>query len=155
MIAHAAAAHTAAGTGEPTADFDAAVEAMILMAGPGFESGGLSIAHALTRGLSYVPGAASAAHGLQVAYGLIVQLELEGNGFPPELLDLYRAVDLPMSLAALGVTEPREADFEAIAAPSAKARHILNFSRPVSEADLTMAMRLVEERFGRAPRASA
>jgi glycerol dehydrogenase len=50
------------------------------MSGLGFESGGLSIAHAMTRGLSKVPGSREAMHGQQVAYGLLLQLMLEGSG---------------------------------------------------------------------------
>src|SRR5690606_33407810 len=68
------AALSAAGSGTPTPAFERTVEAMILMSGLGFESGGLSIAHALTRGLPHVPGVATALHGLQVAVGLLVQL---------------------------------------------------------------------------------
>lgn len=44
-----------AGSGEVTVAFDHLIEAVLLMSGLGFESGGLSIAHAMTRGLSKIP----------------------------------------------------------------------------------------------------
>jgi glycerol dehydrogenase len=122
---------------------------MILMAGLGFESGGLSIAHALTRGLSGVRDAKKAPHGLQVAYGLLVQLELEGNGYPEELLELYHATGLPLSLRDLSLSDPSNDDLRAIAEPSAKAGHIRNFGRPLTAQDLIVAMQSVEDRFGK------
>ncbi|MDT4836012.1 Glycerol dehydrogenase [compost metagenome] len=77
LLADGADAVAAAGSGQPTPAFERVVEAMILMSGLGFESGGLSIAHALTRGLPKINGVAASAHGLQVALGLLVQLDLE------------------------------------------------------------------------------
>ena len=65
------------GSGQPNAAFERVVEAALLMSGLGFESGGLSIAHAMTRGLSRVAGPREAVHGWQVAYGLLLQLVLE------------------------------------------------------------------------------
>jgi glycerol dehydrogenase len=149
LIENAASACEIAGSGQPNGAFDAAIEAMILMAGLGFESGGLSISHALTRGLSHVKVAKTAPHGLQVAYGLLVQLQLEGNGFPPELLGLYQATGLPMSLSALGVTDPGHPVFSIIAEPSAQASHIRNFSRPITVDHLVEAMAAIESRFGK------
>ena len=55
LLEDGAQALAAAGTGRPTPAFERAVEAMILLSGLGFESGGLSIAHALTRGLPASP----------------------------------------------------------------------------------------------------
>ena len=149
LIVNASSAYAVAGSGTSTEAFDAAVEAMILMAGLGFESGGLSIAHALTRGLSGVRDAKKAPHGLQVAYGLLVQLELEGNGYPEELLELYHATGLPLSLRDLSLSDPSNDDLRAIAEPSAKAGHIRNFGRPLTAQDLIVAMQSVEDRFGK------
>lgn len=135
-----------AGTGKPTAAFEELVEALFLMGGLGFESGGLSIAHAMTRGLSKVPGAAEAMHGQQVAYGLLVQLALEGRpeAFLADLRAFYAAVGLATSLAALGVETPGEADYHAIAAPTLAAPHARNFTRTLTEADLVDALRATE-----------
>jgi glycerol dehydrogenase len=150
LIHNGADAYSVAGSGNPTEAFDAAVEAMILMAGLGFENGGLSIAHALTRGLSNVRGACKAPHGLQVAYGLLVQLQLEGNGYPEDLLALYRATGLPTSLVDLSLVDVTDDDLLTIAEPSAVVAHTANFSRPVTVQDLLVAMRAVEVRFFKA-----
>lgn len=69
---------------EPDAAFENIVEATILLSGLGFESGGLSIAHSLTRGFSAIPSLNGALHGEQVAFGLLTQLCLEQRS--PEFL---------------------------------------------------------------------
>jgi glycerol dehydrogenase len=68
---HATEALRIAGSGAPDAAFEAVVEAVILMSGLGFENGGLSIAHAMTRGLMLAPRTKNHAHGEHVAYGLL------------------------------------------------------------------------------------
>jgi glycerol dehydrogenase len=137
-----------AGTGRPTAGFERLIEAMFLMGGLGFESGGLSVAHAMTRGLSRVPGAAAAMHGQQVAYGLLVQLTLEGRSeaFLADLRAFYDAVGLATSLSALGAARASDDLYRAIAGPTLAAPHARNFVRTLSEDDLVAAMRAVEER---------
>jgi glycerol dehydrogenase len=135
-----------AGTAPPNAAFEKLVEALFLMGGLGFESGGLSIAHAMTRGLSRVPAAARAMHGQQVAYGLLVQLTLEGRSadFLADMRAFYGAVGLATSLSALGVGDAGEAAFRAIAGPTLAAPHAKNFTRALTEPDLIDAMRRVE-----------
>ena len=146
LIANGVEACGLAGTGQVTAAFEETVEAMLLMAGLGFESGGLSIAHALTRGLSITRGAKTAAHGLQVAYALLVQFALEGRPPPPELLEFYRNVGLPMSLAEIGVTSPDTSDFTKIATATVGVRHMSNFPRKISEREMIEAIVEVEGR---------
>ena len=118
-----------------------AVEAMIL-SGLGFESGGLSIAHALTRGLPRIAGLATSAHGLQVALGLLVQLDLEArdDGLLAELTRWYAQVGLPVSLRELGATAPTDAELETAAALT-NARHAASFDRTLSVAELAAALR--------------
>jgi glycerol dehydrogenase len=143
---HALAGLQVAGTGKTSPSFEKLLEAMFLMGGLGFESGGLSVAHAMTRGLSKVPEAARAMHGHQVAYGLLVQLVLEERS--PEFLDdirgFYRAVGLPVSLRELGVTHPSDEIFREIAAPTLAAPHAKNFQRTLAAQDLVQAMRQIE-----------
>lgn len=82
------------------------VEAAILCSGVGFENGGLATAHALTRGLSAMPELHGALHGYEVAYGLLVQFTLENRelDFFRGMVDFYRQVGLPTTLADLGMT---------------------------------------------------
>ena len=136
LLEDGAQALAAAGTGRPTPAFERAVEAMILLSGLGFESGGLSIAHALTRGLPRIAGLATSAHGLQVALGLLVQLDLEArdDGLLAELTRWYAQVGLPVSLRELGATAPTDAELETAAALTLNARHAANFDRTLSVA---------------------
>lgn len=142
LLEYGEAALEAAGTGVPTPAFERAVEAMILMSGLGFESGGLSIAHALTRGLPRIDGVGPALHGLQVAVGLLVQLDLENRSDDTlaELTQWYGRVGLPTTLRELGATAIDEAHVREAAALTLKARHATNFDYPLSETDLTAAL---------------
>ena len=143
---HAVEGLAVAGTSRPTPAFEQLVEALFVMGGLGFESGGLSIAHAMTRGLSRVPEAAKAMHGHQVAYGLLVQLALEerDDDFMADLRSFYAATGLATSLSALGVRAPDDETFTIIAGPTLAAPHAKNFMRALSEAALVGAMRRVE-----------
>lgn len=143
---HAAEGLRVAGTSKPTPAFEKLVEALFVMGGLGFESGGLSIAHAMTRGLSRVPEAAKAMHGQQVAYGLLVQLALEARdeAFMADMRSFYAAVGLAINLSSLGVTAPGDDIYQTIAGPSLAAPHARNFTRALTEADLVDAMRRVE-----------
>ncbi|MCY1526602.1 Iron-containing alcohol dehydrogenase [compost metagenome] len=117
---------------------------MILMSGLGFESGGLSIAHALTRGLPKINGVAASAHGLQVALGLLVQLDLEqrADGMLADLKQWYAQVGLPTTLRELGATgTPSDAELALAADLSLKARHAANFDRALDTGALAAALR--------------
>lgn len=146
LVRHAAAAWSVAGTGAVTEDFDAAVEAMILMAGLGFESGGLSLPHALTRGIPLLPRGATVPHGMQVAWALIVHFETLGLEPPPELVALYRAVGLPLCLEDLGVPPPSSADLAALADATLAVRHAKNMPFELDARTLLNAVLRVETR---------
>lgn len=144
---HAPAALAAAKAGRSNDGYERVIEACFLLAGLAFEGCGLSIAHAMTRGLSAVPQTAAALHGRQVAYALLVQFVLEKR--PDDFLAgqhaFYRLVGLPRSLAELGLTAPSAADLGLIAELTIRAPHTRNFERPLAEGDLIEAMRTVEE----------
>jgi glycerol dehydrogenase len=143
---HAAAALDAVQSGGLTEDVEATVEAVILMSGLGFENGGLSIAHSLTRGLVLARGAKSAIHGNQVAYGALVQLAAEERdvAFILDVMGFLRSVGLPTSLAELGMTDATEAEIEQIARLTMTAPHLANVVRPVDQAGIAAAIRHVE-----------
>ncbi|QFQ87995.1 iron-containing alcohol dehydrogenase [Paracoccus kondratievae] len=144
LLVHGAAAYDAAGSGQPTADFEFAVEAMILMAGLGFESGGLSVPHALTRGLSLLHGAAPMPHGHEVAYGLTVHHRLLGGRLPDDMVALYDHVGLPRSLRELTGRAVTTKQIEAVARAAMPVRHMLNFPRLLGLSDLVAAMTTIE-----------
>jgi len=80
------------------------VESTVLLSGLSFESGGLSLAHALIRGLTSIPELSTKLHGELVAYGTIVQaiLEKREQCFLLELILFLRSIGLPTTLDDLG-----------------------------------------------------
>ncbi|MCB2216310.1 glycerol dehydrogenase [Desulfofustis glycolicus] len=89
-----------------TDELETVVEATILLSGLGFESGGLAAAHSIHGGFTALPAMQKALHGELVAFGVLAQCVLEGKNDAElqELLWFYRALDLPMTLAELGLS---------------------------------------------------
>lgn len=130
-----------------SAEVESVVEATILMSGLGFENGGLSIAHSLTRGFSAIASLGQALHGEQVAYGLLVQLVMEGRpaAFIAELRAFYRQLGLPLSLADLGLAEEKGDAIARIAKRSfAEAPYIRHIEAEVDERVIVSAIETLE-----------
>jgi glycerol dehydrogenase len=83
------------------------VEANTLLSGLGFESSGLAAAHAVHNGLTAAPATHDYFHGEKVAYGLLVQLVLEGQprSVREPVLRFATEVGLPVTLAEIGLHE--------------------------------------------------
>ncbi len=81
------------------------IEANTLLSGLGFESGGLAVAHSVHNGLTTVPETHNYYHGEKVAFGLIVQLVLEGQPTKliEEVITFCESVGLPVCLQDLGI----------------------------------------------------
>ncbi len=81
------------------------VEANTLLSGLGFESSGLAAAHAVHNGLTAVPETRAYLHGEKVAFGVLVQLVLEGqpHSIIEEVLRFSTSVGLPTRLAEIGL----------------------------------------------------
>lgn len=128
---------------EPDDAFENIVEATILLSGLGFESGGLSIAHSLTRGFSALPALNGALHGEQVAFGLLTQLCLEGRSpeFLADMVAFFRAVGLPTSLKDMGFSGNVEEAIRIIAERSiAEAPYLKQFVGEVTDQKLITAL---------------
>lgn len=130
-----------------TGAVESVVEATILMSGLGFESGGLSLAHSLTRGFSAIPALSAALHGEQVAYGLLVQLVVEGR--PAEFLSdfrsFYQRLGLPLKLADMGLSGDVAAALQTIAERTiAEAPYIRQIEAELDGAKLKAALERVE-----------
>lgn len=128
----------------PNEAFERVVEATILFSGLGFESGGLSISHALTRGFSAIPSLSGALHGEQVAFGLLAQLCLEERpgDFVSELKAFYRQIGLPTSLADLGFAGNEDDAIRTIAERTvADAPYVQQFQSRVDSTNLAHALR--------------
>jgi glycerol dehydrogenase len=93
------------------------VEANTLLSGLGFESSGLAAAHAVHNGLTVMPATRAFWHGEKVAFGALVQLVLEGQprDLVCEVLEFCATVELPVTLAALGLADLSDEDLTRVA----------------------------------------
>jgi glycerol dehydrogenase len=105
LLADGADALRAVETQVVTPALERLVEANTLLSGLGFESSGLAAAHAIHNGLTTAPETRSFYHGEKVAFGLLVQLVLEGQPGDVfnEVLEFAERVGLPMTLADIGL----------------------------------------------------
>ena len=93
---------------------DAVIAGGGLVGGLGERYTRLAAAHSVHNGLTVLPQTANVLHGAKVAYGILVQLALEGRDDElHELAAAYRPLALPRTLADLGVDA---VDKEALAA---------------------------------------
>jgi len=132
LLAHAPQAMADAVAGRLSPAFEAVVEAVILMSGLGFENGGLSLAHSLTRGFTREPAVATVRHGEQVAFGLLVQLHLTPGAEATlrELIPFCAKLGLPTRLADIGLSRHHVAVLDRIAAATLTAPHIGHLPGP-------------------------
>jgi glycerol dehydrogenase len=138
--AHGAAAVADVRARQVSPALDDVVEACILHSGLAFESGGLSIAHSLTRGFSAVPALARALHGEQVAVGLLAQLMLSDGEHDRlrDLLNFYREIGLPRALSALGASADDHYEIARISLETAP--YIGNFERSLAAKEISDAL---------------
>jgi len=148
---HGRAALDAVEAGVPDEALEAVVEAALLLSGLGFEGGGLSIAHSVAITLALTPGLDRAAHGEQVAYGLLVQLALDDRD--ERLLDLTgfcAEVGLARTLEMLGAPNAGEAEIRLLARKTMSAPWVANHPLTPGYDELVDALTRVE-RAGRGP----
>lgn len=127
---------------ECTEEVESVVEATVLLSGLGFESGGLSLSHALLRGLTAIASLSGALHGEMVAFGTVVQLVLEQRS-PEELrehVDLLSRLALPVTLRELGQTVLTPQELTLVAELTLGAPYIGNFERALSVRDFERAI---------------
>jgi glycerol dehydrogenase len=149
ILDHGEAALAAIDRQQPDQALERVVEATILMSGLAFESGGLSVAHSMTRGLTALEPWSRQMHGMQVAYANVVQMHAQGA--EAEDIDAFalfcRRIGLPVSLAELGGRDATGQEIASIAAKTMTAPHIRHLPRPVDEGELCRSIRWVEERY--------
>jgi hypothetical protein len=106
LLADGADALSAVETKVVTPALERIVEANTLLSGLGFESSGLAAAHAIHNGLTTAPQTRGFFHGEKVAFGVLVQLILEGKcrTLLNEILEFAADVGLPIELADIGLT---------------------------------------------------
>ncbi len=93
------------------------VEANILMSGLGFEGGGLAAAHSVANGLTVWEDAHRSLHGEKVAFGLLVQLVLQGESKAEfdKIMQFNLEIGLPVCLKDIGGSECDPKTIESIA----------------------------------------
>jgi glycerol dehydrogenase len=93
-----------------TPELERIIEANILLSGLGFESGGLSGAHAIHNGLTALRETHDCWHGEKVAIGTLSLLILTKR--PADMVsrvyDFCQAVGLPVCLADIGLESPTD-----------------------------------------------
>ncbi|HVI50824.1 MAG TPA: glycerol dehydrogenase [Candidatus Sulfotelmatobacter sp.] len=112
LLAHGVAAMKAARKQEVTPDLEKIVEANTLLSGLGFESGGLSGAHAIHNGLTALAETHHYWHGEKVAIGTLALLMLTERPIQVinEVYAFCEAVGLPTTLAQIGLAKVSDAD---------------------------------------------
>lgn len=91
-----------------TPELENIIEANLYLSGMGFESVGLAAAHAIHDALTQLPQTHGAMHGEKVAIGVLVQhiLEHESSEQLSQTRDFFRSINLPLSLADIGLNCP-------------------------------------------------
>ncbi|WP_204113632.1 glycerol dehydrogenase [Shimia biformata] len=121
ILRHATGAFDSVCRQDITAEVEDLVEATVLLSGLGFENGGLSLAHALIRGITSIPATSRNLHGEMVAFGALVQTVVEGRSQQEidQLLTVLVHVGLPTTFADLGYEGViSEADLDRMIAPT-------------------------------------
>jgi glycerol dehydrogenase len=117
LLNYGTTAKLACEAGVVTSALEHIVEANTLLSGLGFESGGLSGAHAIHNGLTILPETHHFWHGEKVAIGTLALLMLTDR--PPavikEAFDFCEAVGLPITLAQIGLENITDKQLMAVA----------------------------------------
>jgi glycerol dehydrogenase len=132
-------AKTEAEAGIPGPAFEAVVEANVLLSGLGFESGGLSAAHAVGHAFHHIRSlfGKPLLHGELVAFGTLVQLVMEAR--KPEFLETIfgfcRAVGLPTTFSQMTLGGVGDDAMETVALAASRDILIRTFAGACSERD--------------------
>lgn len=104
LLANGVAALQANKDKSVTPEFEAVVEANILLSGMGFESGGLSIAHALHNALTSRFGKEiKASHGQIIAVTTLIHLKSESRTELSKYQTFFQKLSLPVTIKDLGL----------------------------------------------------
>ncbi len=151
LLADGPAAKLAADNKVVTKSLTNIIETNILLSGIGFESNGVSAAHAIYDGFMTIPGAHDKYHGEWVAFGTIVLLVLENRPQQEidEVVKFCSTVGLPITLQDLGMGMISKNElFKVAQAASAPKKSIHNEPFPVTDDDVFAAI-LVADSIGK------
>lgn len=144
LMEYGVLAKTACEAGCTSPALERVIEANTLLSGLGFESGGLSAAHAIHNGLTVLEQTHHYWHGEKVAFGTLAMLMLTDS--EPDLIDMVfdfcEEVGLPTTFEDIGLKGVSDADLlRAAEAACAEGETIHNDARPVSAASVMAAMK--------------
>lgn len=123
------------------------IEANTYLSGIGFESGGLSAAHAIHNGMTVLEETHKLLHGEKVAYGALTQLVLENRpeGEIREIASFCQKVGLPTTLEDLGLAGVTDERLLAAAVETCRPDDTMgNMPFAVKPEDIVAAVRKVD-----------
>ncbi|MFQ3623176.1 MAG: glycerol dehydrogenase [Acetobacteraceae bacterium] len=147
LLQYGALARAACARKVVTPALEHVVEANTLLSGLGFESGGLSAAHAIHNGLTVLHGTHAYWHGEKVAIGTLALLMLADR--PPAMIEevfgFCESVGLPTTLADIGLADVDDAGLLRVAQRAcAEGETIWNMPHEVSPRRVVAALRAVD-----------
>jgi glycerol dehydrogenase len=139
LMDHGVRAKIEAESRVPGPSLDAVVEANVLLSGLGFESGGLSAAHAVGHAFHHIRHLFERPpfHGELVAFGTLVQLVMEGRkpAFLDTIFAFCRAIGLPTTFSDMSLHGITEEALETVAYVASKDILIQSFVGAKTERD--------------------
>lgn len=112
ILSKGVSAKLAAEKGLCTIDVEDVIEANTLLSGLGVQNTSCAGAHSIAEGITVLPPCAKLLHGQVVAFGILVQLIVEGAPWEEvnEMYEFFEQVGLPTTFADLGI--PNASDVE-------------------------------------------
>ncbi|KGP90639.1 alcohol dehydrogenase [Pontibacillus chungwhensis BH030062] len=129
--------------------FKNVVEAIIPLSGTvggyGGKYGRTAGAHAIHNGLSFIDETHTVLHGHKVAYGILVQLVLEGKSEEVKnLLPFYHDLGFPSNLEGLNIVDSKDQAMKTVASHAVKPDETLQLISSFTESDVVEAMKYLE-----------
>ena len=120
VLAKGVNAKLAAEKGLCTKDVEDVIEANTLLSGLGVQNTSCAGAHSIAEGITVLPPCAKLLHGEVVAFGILVQLIVEGAPAEEieEMYDFFEAVGLPTTFEDLGIADATDEDIMRVAEAS-------------------------------------
>lgn len=115
-------AKLAAEKGLCTIDVEDVIEANTLLSGLGVQNSSCAGAHSIAEGITILPACTKLLHGEVVAFGILVQLIIEGRPMEEikEIYDFFDSVGLPYTFEMLGIKDATAEDIMKVAEESLK-----------------------------------
>lgn len=120
ILSKGVSAYHAAKLGLCTPDLEDVVEANTLLSGLGVQNTSCAGAHSIAEGITVLSPCSRLLHGEVVAFGILVQLIVEGAGSEEldELYSFFNTVGLPTTFEDLGIPDATETDILAVSEAS-------------------------------------